>query len=37
MTTFINLHLILEKIGETRYKAKLKHETQPNPQPVDFN
>ncbi len=37
MTTFINLRLILEKIGETRYRAKLEHETQPNPQSIEFS
>ena len=34
---FINLRLILEKVGESSYKAKLEHESKPNPKPVEFN
>ncbi len=36
-TRFINLRLILEKVEESSYKAKLEHESKPNPSPVAFN
>ena len=36
-TRFINLRLILEKVGDSRYRAKLEHESKPNPRPVEFN
>ena len=36
-TRFFNLRLILEKVGESSYKAKLEHESKPNPSPVAFN
>ena len=37
MSTFINLRLILEKIDENRYQAKLEHERKTNPKPVEFS
>ena len=37
MNTFINLRLILEKIGDNLYQAKLEHETKTHPKPVEFN
>ena len=36
-TKFINLRLILEKVKDSRYQAKLEHESKPNPQPVEFD